>query len=92
MNIQALKERLHLRIEQADEQMLRALDKLSELMIKGNKPEVNSQAAKEKSTSYESRLAPLTKDELRERALESERAIEAGEVYDIGTLFGEDEG
>lgn len=92
MNIQALRQRLHLRIEQGDERMLRVLDKLSELMIKEYQPELVSQALREETTSFEPRFAPMTKDELRARALEAERAIEAGEVYDIGILFGEDDG
>ncbi len=92
MDIQALRQRLHLRIEQADERMLRVLDKLSELMLKEYPPELGSQGVREETNSYKFPFAPMTKDELRVRALESERAIEAGEVYDIGIIFGEDKG
>lgn len=40
--------------------------------------------------AYQASLKPMTKEELVARALDSERAIEAGEVYDIEVLLEED--
>ena len=90
MGIDQIKERLHLRIEQADEKLLSVLDELAESLFKNYQPDALEQARKEKITTYEASLKPMTKEELTARALESERAIEAGEVYDIEVLLKED--
>ena len=83
MGIDQIKERLHLRIEQADEKLLSVLDELAESLFKNYQPDALEQARKERIATYEANLKPMTKEELIARALASQADIEAGRIHDI---------
>ncbi|MEZ4986553.1 MAG: hypothetical protein R2795_16210 [Saprospiraceae bacterium] len=76
-----IKEQLHLRIEQADDRLLHVLTALTEAWF-DQYPQTAMLSA------YEDALRPMTQEELVERALESERAIQAGEAVDIEEILG----
>lgn len=75
-----IKQRLIERIQGSDEKHLRVLLAVSDALV----------AEEFDVEAYEAGLKPMTKEQLIARALESERAIEAGEVYDIDILLDED--
>jgi hypothetical protein len=81
MGVDILKQKLIERIEQGDEQYIRVMTAVSDALDKSADFDVKA---------YEASLKPMTKQELIDRALASERAIEAGEVYDIEVLLEED--
>ncbi|WP_367389327.1 hypothetical protein [Lewinella sp. LCG006] len=83
MGIDQIKERLHLRIEQADEKLLTVLDELAESLFKNYQPDALEQARQERIATYEANLKPMTKEELIARALASQADIEAGRIHDL---------
>lgn len=64
MDADQKKELLHLRIEQANEQMLDALAELAEVLFKNWQPEVMSQVPSEPDIDYSS-LTRMTSEEMR---------------------------
>lgn len=83
MGVDQIKERLHLRIEQADEKMLQVLDELAESLFKNYQPDASEQSRQERIAAYEENLKPMTKEELVARALASQADIEAGRIHDL---------
>ena len=83
MGVDQIKERLHLRIEQADEKILQVLDELAESLFKNYQPDALEQARQERIAAYEASLKPMTKEELVARASASQADIEAGRIHDL---------
>lgn len=82
--IDLIKERLHLRIEQADEKVLRVLDQLTEtLFAEYHSEQTEEEERLAKIAAYEAQLKPMTKEELQARAIASNEAIANGEFSDI---------
>ena len=75
-----IKEQLHLRIEQADDRLLRVMSAMVEAYF-----EVHPKTAE--LAEYENSLRPMTQEELVARAMESEAAIERGEVIDVEEIL-----
>jgi len=78
MGIDVMKQRLIELIQQGDEQYIRVMTAVSDALNETDDFDVEA---------YEASLKPMTREELINRALESERAIESGEVYDIDVLL-----
>ena len=72
------KELLHLRIEQANEQMLDALAEMAEVLFKNWQPEVMRQAEDEEPIGYQAGQ-PLTTEALRAKITKAENQIDQGE-------------
>jgi hypothetical protein len=89
MSTEQIREVLHLRIEQADEQLLSVLSEITESLFKSYQPEALEENRKQRIAAYEASLKPMTKEELVERAEESNRAIEAGEHVAIDDALAE---
>ncbi len=83
MGVDQIRERLHLRIEQADEKMLQVLDELAESLFKNYQSDALEQARQERIAAYEEKLKPMTKEELVARVLASQADIEAGRIHDL---------
>ncbi len=87
------KELLHLRIEQANEQMLDVLAEMAETLFKAWQPEVIQNESgltdSEFVAAYEVNLKPMTVDELVSRAKASEEDFAAGRVYSIEQVKAE---
>lgn len=77
------KELLHLRIEQANEQMLDALAEMAETLFKTWQPEVVDTERQQRIDAYEASLKPMTKEELVERAKASDEDIKAGRIHTL---------
>lgn len=72
------KELLHLRIEQANEQMLDALAEMAEVLFKNWQPEVVGKVEDEEPIGYQAGQ-PLTTEELRTKITIAENQIDQGE-------------
>jgi alpha-D-ribose 1-methylphosphonate 5-triphosphate diphosphatase PhnM len=83
MGVETIKERLHLRIEQADEKVLQVLDELTESLLKAYQPQVLKQQEADKSAAYADHLQPLSRQEMTE---EIEEAMDDYERGDYLTL------
>ena len=91
MNVLDRKSKLHLRIEQANDELLQALDGVVEAMFKTYQPEAipsdgdksGSQAVIER---YEESLRPMTQAELVERARLSNEDIAAGRTFSVSEV------
>lgn len=88
------KERLHLRIEQANEDLQIVLDKMVEALFQTYQPEaIADKMAKPKlsRSEYEATLKPMTKAELVARARASNEDIAAGRIHslaEVDEMFG----
>ena len=89
MSIDQLKETIHLRIEQADEKMLRVFAQLMETMFSEYQPEIFEKDRQERIAAYESMLKPMTREELIARAKASDEDIKAGRVHDLDEVKAE---
>jgi hypothetical protein len=84
MTVDLMKERLHLRIEQADEKMLHVLTELAESLFKNYQQQAFEQDDEvASSAAYKASLKPMTVEDLIARAKESNLAIADGEHVDI---------
>jgi len=83
MDAAQIRERLHLRIEQADERLLNVLAQVAESLFKSYQPDALEKNRQHRITAYEAGLKPMTKEELMVRALASQEDIEAGRVHDL---------
>lgn len=84
MTVDLMKERLHLRIEQADEKMLHVLTELAESLFENYQQQAFEQDDEfASSAAYKASLKPMTVEDLIARAKESNRAIADGEHVDI---------
>lgn len=90
------KELLHLRIEQANEEMQIVLSKMVEALFQTYQPEVIKEevtkpALEMTTAEYEATLKPMTKDELIARAEASNEDIAAGRIHsleEVEEMFG----
>ncbi|MDV7402932.1 hypothetical protein RZS08_66525, partial [Arthrospira platensis SPKY1] len=80
MSAEQLKERLHLRIEQADERLLAVLAEMAESLFKAYQPDALEESRRKRIADYEASLVPMTKEELIARALASQEDIKAGRL------------
>lgn len=64
MGVDLIKERLHLRIEQADEQILQVLAEMTESLFKTYQPEALEISDTELAAKYKEHLQPLTREEI----------------------------
>ena len=64
MGVDQIKERLHLRIEQADEQVLQVLAEMAESLFKTYQPQMLEQTKADLSNDYTEHLRPLTREEM----------------------------
>lgn len=84
MSTDLLKERLHLRIEQADEKLLSVLDQFAETLFVAYHNDSNEEKERlARIAAYKANLKPMTKEELIARALASQEDIEAGRIHDL---------
>ena len=83
MSADQLKERLHLRIEQADDRLLAVLAEMAESLFKAYPPDALEESRRKRIADYEASLVPMTKEELIARALASQEDIEAGRLHDL---------
>lgn len=81
MDAAQIRERLHLRIEQADERLLTVLAEMAESLFKTYQPEAGKQSRQESIAAYEASLKPMAQEELIARAQASNEDIEAGRIY-----------
>lgn len=83
------KELLHLRIEQANEQMLDALAEMAETLFKTWQPEVIQEAADEEKTEaelaavYAKHLKPMTRQEMKDELTEAMADYERGDYVTL---------
>ncbi len=89
MSIDQLKETIHLRIEQADDKMLRVFAQLVETMFSEYQPEVFTEKKQQRIDTYEASLKPMTKEELISRAQASNEDIKAGRVHNLEEVKAE---
>lgn len=98
------KELLHLRIEQANEQMLDVLAEMAEVLFRNWQPEVvetTEQITDEEladlrtpvmtTAEYEATLTPMTREEFVARAETANEDIAAGRIYsvaEVDKMFG----
>ena len=78
MNAIATKDLLHLRIEQADEQLLAVLAEVTESLFRSYQPEVMETLEKGEPIGYQAGEA-LSTDELRDKITKAENQIDRGE-------------
>ncbi|PSR10452.1 MAG: hypothetical protein DA408_03860 [Bacteroidetes bacterium] len=64
MGADLIKERLHLRIEQANEQMLQVLAEMTESLFKTYQPQMLEQKEADLSAAYAEHLRPLSREEM----------------------------
>ncbi len=81
MDAAQIRERLHLRIEQADERMLHVLADMAESLFKSYQPYALDQTLQERMPLSDAALKPMTQEELIARAQASNEDIEAGRIY-----------
>ena len=93
MTVPQKRERLHLRIEQADEQLLDVLSRMAEVLFSTYQSETATDEANLESaefvTAYEASLKPMTKEQLIARAKASEEDFAAGRVYTVAEAKAE---
>lgn len=85
MGIDLIKERLHLRIEQADEQLLQVLAEMTESLFKTYQPEAleEEEAEAEVSAFYAKHLRPLTREEMTSEIEQSMTDYERGDYLSL---------
>lgn len=64
MDAGLIKERLHLRIEQADERLLKVLAEMTESLFKSYQPDALEQAESSLQETYAQHLRPRTREEM----------------------------
>ncbi len=89
MTVEAIKERLHLRIEQADEKLLGVLSDMAESLFKAYQSDEQEEDDEFDSEAYEANLKPMTVEELIVRSRASDEDIAAGRLYDIDEVMKE---
>jgi len=82
MGIDQIKERLHLRIEQADEKILSVLSELAESLFETYQPQVLEQP-EDKSKAYAEQLQPLSRAEMTKEIEEAMADYERGDYLTL---------
>ncbi|WP_020535718.1 hypothetical protein [Lewinella cohaerens] len=83
MGVERIKERLHLRIEQADEQMLQVLVEMTESLFRTYQPQILKEKEADLNKDYTEHLRPLTREELTSEIEESMADYERGDYLPL---------
>jgi predicted transcriptional regulator len=83
MGDEVIKKRLHLRIEQADEQLLHVLSELTESLFKTYQPQVLEQQEADNPAVYADHLQPLSRQEMTKEIDEAMADYERGDYVTL---------
>ena len=83
MGADLLIKHLHLRIEQADEQILQVLAEVTESLFRAYQPEVLEESESDLSAKYAEHLRPLTREELTSEIEQSMADYERGDYITL---------
>ena len=83
MNVEVIKERLHLRIEQADENLLQVLDELAESLFRAYQSDAPERFETVDPTGHTDQQEPLSRQEMTREIEESVAEYERGDYITL---------